>query len=236
MGFLSSIGLGLNVGSALEANRAQRDQAREMARRAKLNNKLREANNIREAAVANLNRHVQSLQNRRVLEAGGEQYNQLAQTLMKQDDVARVQKFELNVQSAEAAGRVAVAGALAGNRQGAADLVDAIRLQEDRQIESMQSAQSFQSERGAQALASITADAASSLDMRMVFPNFDWNIDQAPKGPSGGFLGVLANAGMMTASQIGLPGIASLGQGMGMGSWFQPQPTSYEARGWFNLG
>lgn len=120
--------MGLSILSGMGQSKAARAQARAQATvtRAETaaNEVIREASNVREGARASLGEFIRSMNNQRIMEAAGAQYNQLGETVVRTLDQAVKGGLSRQVAAMEEVGAMAAQAAWAGVGGTTVDLID----------------------------------------------------------------------------------------------------------------
>jgi hypothetical protein len=182
-------------------------------------NEARAWANFNVAAQNQLKRFVQSTNNTRRLDAGGESLGTTLVNYRRQKDQLTRGNFEDSIRAAEQAGSQAAAAATAGISGSVADNINsATILRNDRlAMEAEKQGRALDADYQHTAKA-ITTDAINGLDNRSVYDNFDNNIDVALKYAAPTWFGkFLSGGGLSTLVKAGQTYATGSARGGGMG-------------------
>lgn len=204
-------------------------------------NKVRVAKNAAAAAESGLARWVQSVNNNRMLDSGGDRLEETVVNYRRQDDRLLTQSFTDSIAEAEQAGNAAAAQAVSGVEGSVVDMVNgSVALRDSimrQQAENLRGTVNYDTARRA---GSIMSQMVGGLDQSLIMDSLDYNEDVATTKyvASGGRL--LANAllsvswgdlnkginNSMQSRQPPAPGKASAPAGNGFKFNFLPRETS----------
>lgn len=164
-----------------EATHAQVDANNEISDlNAKTGNSLRQAKNAESAAEGGLARFVQSVNNNRALEAGGNAQEALVVNAVHGDTMRLQRSFSQSIQAAEQAGHAAASQASAGVSGNVVDMVNASTALRDSIVQQSvaddQTAQDYAVSRRA---GNIASQMVSGLDSSVIMDTMDYNVDVA---------------------------------------------------------
>lgn len=183
MGFSIGGGIGGYFGNKA-TNAAIAANNRLSAINAKTGNDLRQASNAAKAAEGNLARFVQSVNNNRTLEAGGNAQEALVVNATRRGDAQLTNSFSVSIREAEQAGHSAAAAAAAGVDGNVVDMVNASTALRDsivrQSVDERQSAEAYDVSRRA---GNIMSQMVSGLDNSVILDSLDYNIDVAQSRP-----------------------------------------------------
>jgi hypothetical protein len=145
-------------------------------------NRVRSTGNAFEAAKGSLSRYLQSVNNNRTLEAGGEALEQNLINARRQEDTELAGDFETAIRSAEQNGAQAAAAAFAGVGGEVADNISmATKLMQQRAQFEAQKNQDFRLYDYSRRAATIQTQTIRSLDSSLIFDALDYGTDVAQK-------------------------------------------------------
>lgn len=177
---------------------------------------LRVQNNVREGAVANLQRYIKSGQNKAIMEAAGSTYTSAVSGIQQALGNQRANKFERELQAAEQAGALLANFASTGNTgESLAQIEDTMRLAENRQLQSTTAAEKYQNVQMVREAAGIMTKAAASLDTGTVYGNMDYTLGTVPRFETQGIGSMLLQAGAVGAASMSSKDWADAGQMFG---------------------
>lgn len=165
-------------------NALTRANNRISALNAKSRNDTRMAQNAAAAAEGNLARFVQSVNNNRALEAGGNAQEALLVNFLRGRDNQGLGSFSENIRVAEAAGHSAAAAAAAGVDGNVVDMVNGSTALRDsivrQSVEDKQSKEAYDVSRRA---GTIMSQMIGGLDASIIMDRLDYNQDFATVTP-----------------------------------------------------
>lgn len=182
---------GFNLGGgfgALFGHRATDAQTRANNRLSAINartsNATRQASNAAAAAEGNLARFVQSVNNNRALEAGGNAQEALLVNALRGRDAGLAGDFSSDIRRAEQAGHSAAAAAVSGIDGNVVDMVNGSTALRDsivrQSVDEAQDARAYDVSRRA---GNIMSQMVSSLDSSVILDRLDYNVDYATEKP-----------------------------------------------------
>jgi hypothetical protein len=143
-------------------------------------NRVRSSGNAFEAAKGSLARYLQSVNNNRTLEAGGEALEQNLINARRQEDTELSGDFETAIRNAEQNGSQAAAAAFAGVGGEVADNISvATKLMQQRAQFEAQKNQDFRMYDYSRRAATIQTQTIRSLDSSLIFDALDYGTDVA---------------------------------------------------------
>jgi hypothetical protein len=147
---------------------------------ASTSNATRQISNEAAAAEGNLNRFVQSVNNNRALEAGGNAQEALIVNYLRGRDGQIAGNFSDDIRSAELAGHSAAAAALSGIDGNVVDMVNGSTALRDsivrQSVEEHQDQQAYDVSRRA---GNIASQMVAGLDNSIILDKLDYNVDYA---------------------------------------------------------
>ena len=147
---------------------------------AKEGNKIKQAGNAAEAAHNSLDRWVQSVNNNRVLRAGGEALATTLSNARRETDATLTQSFSDSIKDAEQQGAARAAQASAGVDGNVVDQINgSIALRNDIVKQQLENFGNFQNHDIAERAGSITSQMIGGLNSSLILDTFDYNIDVA---------------------------------------------------------
>lgn len=153
----------------------------------------RKAQNTINASANSLAATVRYLNNQRLMEAAGREFNALGMTLGRQRDASASQRFEQSLRNQEQAGASAANIAASGVGGAALDAISlAHSLQAGRLDFSQRQQEGFVTYNTAQRMAGVVGDAFLGLDRSMIGGNID-TVSRLQNDDGGGALGLLAS-------------------------------------------
>lgn len=169
-----------------EATRAQADINNRLSKlNAEVGNRLRRESNTARIAEGNLARWVQSVNNQRQLDTGGEALEQNTVNYLREVDMATTREFSRGIRGAEQLGSQAAAQAAAGVDGAVVDMVNGATALRDsivgQQILDSKNYQAYDYRRRA---GSIMSQMVGGLDNSIVIDSLDFNRDYATVTPS----------------------------------------------------
>lgn len=188
MAVIAAAGVVVAIGGAIMGGMAQRAAAQAQLIVAKANaeagNITRAADNEYRGAAAALTNFVRAQQNKRILDAAGEQYNAMSANIIRTMDDATSRSVTRQLQSSEALGTIAAQAAAAGvggssidsinsTFQRVSDIADNAENRRDNIVLGDMSKQQNQ----------IMENAGAQLDQNQTFANIDYSHDSAPYIP-----------------------------------------------------
>lgn len=187
MGGYVAAAAAFKVGGALLGRDAKAAQTRANNRisalNAKVGNETRQASNAARAAQGNLARFVQSVNNNRALEAGGNAQEGLLVNYLRSRDAGMVGNFSDDIRSAEQAGHAAASAAMAGVDGNVVDMVNGSTALRDsivrQSVDEKQNAVAYDVSRRA---GTIFSQMVSSMDNSVILDTLDYNVDYGQQG------------------------------------------------------
>lgn len=162
MAALASVGLGMLTGAANRTTQRARNRVADAEAAAA--NLVRKGRNEQAAAEGGLARWMQGENNKRRLQAAGEQFNAGQQTLSRMQDSAARGSLEDQIAAAEAAGAYTANTAFSGAAGASVDIVDmALQLRNDRALRAREVQQGFATYDTLQQIAGIMPQATAGL-------------------------------------------------------------------------
>lgn len=180
---------GAKLGMSLLQGQLSNAQAEANNRISKVNaetgNKTREYRNSATAATNNLARWTQSLNNKRILEAGGRQLEANTQNFLRQSDAGAYDDINRSLGDAETLGSQAAQGGAVGAIGGVADMVDtSTRIRSGIVDQLAKDQKSFASHDNAVRAGMIFSQTVQSLDSSLILDSFDFGKDYAVEQPT----------------------------------------------------
>jgi hypothetical protein len=182
------VGSFLNI-FAVGAQRAVADANTRISKvNAESSNKVRQAQNALSASEHGLARFVQSINNNRILDAGGQQLEANVVNYRRTSDQLLTQSFADSIGQAEQAGAAAAAAAQAGIGGGVVDMVDhSTRLRDSIVNEASRvRGEVFASDTSRRA-ASIMSQTVGGMDQSLILDQMDFNQDYATQYAKPGY-------------------------------------------------
>ena len=177
---------------------------------ANVSNQLRGWGNVAEAAKSSLARWVQSVNNQRTLDAGGDELEANIVNYRRTSDASLLASFRHGIQEAEQAGAMAAAAAMNGVDGNVVDMVngsvalrDSIVRQRFAEVGQMQAADT------ALRAGRIMSQMVGGLDNSIIVDALDYNVDVAQQQAQ---IGLLAYAGRGAAEHMGGGGAINSGR------------------------
>lgn len=191
---------------------------------AKVGNALRQASNEAKSAEGNLQRFVQSVNNNRRLDAGGNALESLTVNARRRMDANLSGNLSTDIRNAEQAGHSAAAAAAAGVDGNVVDMVNqSTALRNSIVQNSVDKAQSQQNFDVSVKAGNIMSQMVSSLDNSVIMDSLDYNIDVAQERPETSSFAALVRGAFPAALD------ASLGSPSYNGGKTQSTSTQYTA-------
>jgi hypothetical protein len=187
---------------------AAREQAKLNNRLSKVNaeaaNKVRGASNAAAAAEGSLARWVQSVNNQRQLDSGGDALEANVVNYRRQSDAGLTQDFASSIREAEQAGAAAAAQAVSGIAGNVTDTVNAsMALRNSIVQQQVEDFRGFQNYDTARRAGSIYSQMIGGMDNSLIFDALDHNVDVANVTP---VMSHWANAIQGAAASMGVGG------------------------------
>jgi hypothetical protein len=187
---------------------AAREQAKLNNRLSKVNadaaNKVRGASNVAKAAEGSLARWVQSVNNNRQLDSGGDQAEANIVNYRRQADAGLTQDFATSIRDAEQQGAAAAAQAVSGIAGNVTDTVNtSMALRDSIARQQTEDFRAFANYDTARRAGSIMSQMIGGLDNSLIFDALDYNQDVAHVTP---IMSHWANAIQGGAQSMGVGG------------------------------
>jgi hypothetical protein len=145
---------------------------------AKARNSVRQASNLATAAQNSLARWIQSLNNNRMLDAGGAQLEASIVNYRRSNDAFVTQGFSESIRQAEQAGAAAAAQAAAGIEGNVVDMVNgSTKLRDSIVNQQMEDMGLLQASDAAKRAGDILTSTVQGLDGSIIIDMLDYNID-----------------------------------------------------------
>lgn len=184
-------GVGISLLGSVLGGRSKRKAARAQAQAAKAiaqgANRQRKAKNVASAAAGDLNRTIQDINNRRLLDAGVKTDAAAKEQLVALADAQSARTFEGRVQAAERAGSLATQAALSGVAGGSFEAIQGtLALQQARREEIQGRAAARQQSVLEVGMGQQASNLIAGLDTTAILPAIDRTITPMPSTRVGG--------------------------------------------------
>lgn len=169
-------------------------------------NRVRQASNANEAAQNSLARWIQSVNNNRRLDAGGDALEQNIVNYRRSEDAALTQSFAKGISEAEQEGAMAAAAAVSGVDGNVVDMVNSsVALRDSIVGQQMSDFRDMRAYDTAARAGSIMSQVVGGMDNSLILDTLDYNIDVAQEQHifsrmQYGLLGMIQHMGGVTGN------------------------------------
>lgn len=147
---------------------------------AEVSNKLRQAGNLATAAQGSLARWVQSVNNQKVLDSGGDGLEANSVNYRRMSDASLTTSFRQGISDAEQMGAMAAAAAMNGVEGNVVDMVNgSVALRDSIVRQRFEDIGEMQANDAAQRAGRIMSQMIGGLDNSLIVDSLDYNVDVA---------------------------------------------------------